>query len=408
MTLIKGTTSKTLLADRKTKPNADAMRKAAKVLGVEAPKARGAKADADLLAALREEVGKRLAQISEDDHVKCTVCGEIATDDTEFCPFCGDEGGTPEEAAKLPKPTAPVVAEDEEEEWPEDMNSEGEGDDDADAEEGDDEDESDDDEDESDDDEPEEEGDAVAVEEDAEDDGVGIAARATVTKNVPAAMKGLATELDKAVERIVQLKRSAVGLSYDIGLVCREIRDKQLFKARGYKSFKEFADKELPFTRESALQLVSIVEKHTRQNYEELGYAKMRVISTVSDAGAQEELIAAAREGATTKQLKEQAVAVSSHTRGKAAAGKAAAPAPEKGERVTLLGKVNGAKKVVKFINSETGEQIANAGVFTKKSFVPSAYAELEISEGVFLRIALRTGANMELEGLTVRFQRSE
>src|SRR4029077_18322583 len=109
--LDKGDKSLTL-ADGKTKANVDAMRRAAKQLGVEIPKARGAKPDLELLGGLRIEGAKRLAGLPVDDHVKCVVCDEIATDDTTFCPYCGDEGGDSPEAAAA---TAAVVSEIEDE-----------------------------------------------------------------------------------------------------------------------------------------------------------------------------------------------------------------------------------------------------------------------------------------------------
>ena len=162
----------------------------------------------------------------------------------------------------------------------------------------------------------------------------------------------------------------------------------------------------MPFTRESALELIRIVEKHQREDFEQIGYSKMRLIASEADTEVKAELIEAAKKGATTRELREmtdKAPAPPAKSKAKAAA---AAPAPDKGERITLLGKINSRKQIVQFHNSETGEVIGNAGMFTKKSFVPSAYGELEVSDGVFLRIGLRVSANQELTGFTVRFVR--
>lgn len=389
------------------------MRKAAARLGVAAPQTRGAKADAELLGALRLEIGKRLAKISEDDHVKCVVCDEVATEDTEFCPYCGDEGSASEtEALEIAANKSPVDEDDddsdveaaaEEDETP---ASEDESEDESDEEEEEEDDEADEDEDEADEDEADEDedgdGDADEDEGAAAEESVGIAEGAVVAKDVGKGLQNLSKELDSTLERIHQLKRNAVGLSYDIGIECRAIRDKQLFKARGYSSFKAFAEKELPFTRESALQLVAIVEKHSRDDYAKIGYAKMRVIAAVSDAGVKTELLEAARGGASRRELTERATAASGKPK-KATA----APATEKAERITLLGKVGAKKQVVRFQNSETGEVIPNVGSFHAKGFTPSAHAELEISDGLFLRVGLRLGSKNELEGLTVRFVRA-
>lgn len=374
------------------------MRKAAARLGVAAPQTRGAKADAELLGALRLEIGKRLAKITEDDHVKCVVCDEVATEDTEFCPYCGDEGSNSETEALQIASSKTSNDDDDEVEGSVDEDDEGESNDASDEDESDeeDDDESDEDEDEGD------EGDEDAGE--VEEESVGIAEGAVVAKDVGAGLKNLKSALDASLARISELKRNCVGLSYDIGLECRGIRDQQLFKARGYSSFKAFAEKELPFTRESALQLISIVEKHSRDDYAKIGYAKLRMISAVSDSAAKTELIAAARGGASTREIKDAAAAAGGKKKSSTAA---AAPAAEKGERITLLGKIGG-KKVVRFQNTETGEVIKLVGKFQTKDFTPAAHAELEISDGVFLRVGLRLGANNELEGLTVRFVRAE
>lgn len=374
------------------------MRKAAARLGVAAPQTRGAKADAELLGALRLEIGKRLAKITEDDHVKCVVCDEVATEDTEFCPYCGDEGSNSETEALQIASSKTSNDDDDEVEGSVDEDDEGESNDASDEDESDeeDDDESDEDEDEGD------EGDEDAGE--VEEESVGIAEGAVVAKDVGAGLKNLKSALDASLARISELKRNCVGLSYDIGLECRGIRDQQLFKARGYSSFKAFAEKELPFTRESALQLISIVEKHSRDDYAKIGYAKLRMISAVSDSAAKTELIAAARGGASTREIKDAAAAAGGKKKSSTAT---AAPAAEKGERITLLGKIGG-KKVVRFQNTETGEVIKLVGKFQTKDFTPAAHAELEISDGVFLRVGLRLGANNELEGLTVRFVRAE
>jgi hypothetical protein len=348
-----------LLADKKTRANPDAMRKAAKELGVEIPKTRGEKATQELLGNLRVEIEKRLATVAVDDHVKCVVCDEVALDKPPFCPFCGDEGGDPTH----------VVTEEQEAiqaELDEESSEE--------------------------------------TSEDEEIEGVGITKTAVpAAANIEVANAQLEKDLEERLERIRALKQSVVGMSYDIGLECREIRDRQLFKARGYTSFKAFAERELPFTRESALQLVSIVEKHTREDYDQIGYAKLRVIGSVSDGETKAELMSAARSGATTKQL---AARASGGSTAPTAASKKPAPAEEKGEKITLIGKIGARNQVVKFHDADSdGELVDSAGVF--KSFTASAYGELEVADGVFLRVGLRVNDKKELEGLTVRFVRA-
>lgn len=340
-----------ILADGKTRANPDVLRKAAKLLGVEAPKARGAKNDQELLGNLRLEIGKRLSAIDVDAAVKCGVCDEISTEDTSFCPFCGDEGGPEQEAAQAAAAAAAAPA-------------------------------------------------AVAVPVAT----VGIAKTPVPTAaNVEVATAALEEDLAARLARITELKRSAIWMSYDIGLECKEIRDRQLYKARGYTSFKQFAEAVLPFTRESALQLIAICEKHTRQEYAEIGYAKLRVIAAVTDPALKEELVEAARNKATTTELKER---VTRATIAPNAGGKKPTAAPEPGERITLLGKVGARAQVMKFHDAKKGGELLElAGTF--KGYTDSAYGELEIGDGVFIRIGLRVNeTSKQLEALTVRFVR--
>lgn len=330
------------LANGTTRANVDALRKAAKILGVEAPKVRSAKADQELLGSIRIEVAKRLKPLSVDDHVKCGLCDEVATDDTPFCPFCGDEGSA--------EPTAVEAS-------------------------------------------------VAAI----DPESVGISHTPVPTApNVELATQALERNLADRLMRIMELKRSTVGMTYEIGVECREIRDQKLFTVRGYTSFKQFAEKELPFTRESALNLIAIVEKHTKEDYEKIGYSKLRLIGAVSESDAKAELMEAARNGASAKELAGRA----GKTVAPAAPPKKPAPVPEAGEKITLLGTIGARAKMVKFHDADKGgEVIESAGTF--KNHLPKVYGEIEIAGGVFVQIGLRISAEKELEGLTVRFVRA-
>src|SRR3990172_1788268 len=64
---------------------------------------------------------------------------------------------------------------------------------------------------------------------------VGISSKPLVApkKSVAAAMEVVEQKLADRIESINRLKSDATKCSYDIGLVCKEIRDEQLFKSRG-------------------------------------------------------------------------------------------------------------------------------------------------------------------------------
>lgn len=365
-----------LLKDNKTRPDPKSMRAAAKQLGVKAPKQTGAEADKELLGLIRIELAKRMKGLKEEDTIVCTVCEELSTEDTQFCPYCGDKGKDPpgpiEVVDSIPagakrvtpvpskpssKPAARVSS------APPKPSSA-----------------------------PPKPSSAPPAR------GVGIAKTPVpVAGDVSAALATRARDLDARISRIHELKNSAVALSYDIGLELKEIRDQQLFKARGHLSFKDFAQKELPFTRVSALQLISICDKWSREDFASIGFAKLRLLSAVPDKEQKEELVEAAKQGATRADLRERIAA--------GTPGSKRPPAPEKGEKITLLGKIGARNQSVKFHDADTGEVIESAGVF--KSYNTQAYGELEISEGVFVRIGLRVTGKSELEGLSVRFVRA-
>lgn len=422
------------------------------MLGVEAPKTRGDKATHELLGGLRLEIERRLKDLPEESHMQCTQCWEIATSDTEACPYCGFAGEeTEEEAAKAAKFAAEqlkklrrpvsVVEPDEPEEDTDEDASDDESEDDADedqtaaAEEeesdGDEEDSDEEDADDADEDGDEEEADEEDEPEEpakpvkvakapkpkvpakvpakkVKAESVGISpSGGAIVKNVDAALTEQSQELDAAIARIVKAKREFVGLHYSVGVELRGIRDKQLFKARGYSSFKAFAEKELPIARESALQLIALVEKYSREDYDQIGYTKLRTLSAVTDTVAKEEILEAARKGASTSEVKrkveEQKVKLAA-SGGKAAKEKAA---PEKGPRITLLGSIGARAQIVRFNDADTGEQVDSVGVFSAKALKKNVYGEFEISDGVYVRIGIRVTAKNELEGLTLRFVRA-
>lgn len=347
LTLVKGDRTM-ILENGKTRANPEVLRKAAKILGVKPPSTRGAKSDQELLGSIRLELTKRLAVASPNSHVKCPACGEVSSDeDTPFCPFCGDEGTDPNSAASpddvAVQPAAPVV-------------------------------------------------------------GVGIAKTPVPTANVEVATEALVRDLESHVDRIKLLGQQTVSMSYEIGLLCKAIRDKQLYKAKGHKSFTAFAAaKGLPFARETALRLIGIVENHSKDDYDKIGYAKLSMLSAIGDVGVKAELLQAVREkpSITTRELAERVGRASSLP-------KKMPPSPEKekGEKITLIGRIGARNQVVPFHDLQTGEVVDAAGTF--KTFSENVYGELEVADGVYVRIGMRVSDDKQLKGLTVRFVRAD
>lgn len=329
-------------------PDVEAMRRAAEVHGVKVPAgfAPGAtpelleSATRELLGLMRVKMVELNAEIEDDQQLQCHECGERSTEDTEWCPFCGDlgiapEGEVPARAINANISNLPEVA---------------------------------------------------------------------PKRNVDVAVAQLGSKLDAALAKLVELKGSILDSSYDMGLVCKQIHDEQLFKARGFDSFKQFADSaELTISRSTAYQLMGLVEKFTRETYQELGYRKLRTIA-VLESGDRDKVVAEARSngGSSVREIDEK-------VRERRGAGseksRPAQSAPPKNPRVTLLTKLDGKPRELRFKSSKSGAPIGSAAKVSQ--FVGDAYAEVELDGGVFLRIGLRVSGR-DLIGLSAEFRRDE
>lgn len=337
-----------LLRDGKTPANPEAMKRALGVYGVEY------KADAspaDLLAILRKHLGKVLKPMDENDKVKCTnVCGEVSTNDTDFCPYCGDEGAEPEAGA--------TSAGDE--------------------------------------DHADDEGAAEAAE--AGSSGGAAIAPASTADGLAAA----SARLDESMARINKLRNDIAGNSYDLGVEIAKIHVEELWKARGHESFKEFIEKDLEISRAMAYRLIDLTKQFTRETFESVGSRKLALIAGIQDADAREAALDAAKAGASTRDVERQV---------NDAKGRSSAPAKEKGssagstpapkksaQDITLLTKVGSKAQLVGFRSAASGRPINH--------HKDDAYAELQVADEVKLRMAPKIDKDGNIVGITVAFVR--
>lgn len=342
-----------LLRDGKTPANAEAMKKALGTYGV------AFKPDAsteELLAALRKHLTKVLKPMKDDDKVKCdAVCGEVSTAETDFCPFCGDEGLSDEEPAPAAAP-AEAAAEAEEEQ-------------------------------------ADDEGAAEAAEEKAP-------AAPLAPASTAANLKAKTAKLEESVARINQLRTDLAGNSYDLGQELRKIHEEELWKARGHESFKEFIEKDLEISRSMAYRLIDVTKQFDRATFESVGSRKLALIAGIQDAEARDAALESAKAGASTSDVKRQV----DDAKGKPAAppkesgSKGAAPPPKKGNEITLLTKVGSKAQLVGFRSATSGRPIAR--------HKDDAYAELQIADEVKLRMAPKVDKDGNLVGITVAFVR--
>lgn len=322
-------------------PDFDIMKKAAEVHGLKVPAGTGESATRELLGILRTRMAELNEGVDDDQQLQCHKCGERSTEHTEFCPFCGDLGIAPDGAEPPPAQAATISK------LPE----------------------------------------------------------AAPKRDTEAAMVELGKTLDAALEELNRLKQSIVDSSYDMGVVIQRIHDQQLFKARGFDSFKQFADSnELSVSRGTAYQLMGLVEKFTREDYQTLGYRKLRTIGLL-DAGDRKAAVDEAKQGKSVREVDETVRAKrESAEKPRAGAPGVRAGAPPKGSKVTVLAKVDAKPRELRFKSAKSGTSLASAAKVSQ--VVADAYAEVELDGGVFLRIGLRVSGK-DLVGLSAEFKRN-
>lgn len=354
----KPTVTIALLRDGKTPANPEAMRKALNIYGI----AHAPDAPPDvLLALLRKHLAKTLKNIDENSKIKCTaVCTEIATDETEFCPFCGDEGADEEEPVGAEDSsevvTTPTVVVEEKEDPALESNEE--------------------------------------IEAVLNDGGDEVDAGEPVD-----AVESAVAKLDERVGRINSYRRNLASCSYDMGIELAEIQKAELWKARGHGSFKEFCEKELEIGRGMAYKLIGITTEFDRKTFEVVGSKKLALIAGIQDSEARDAAIEAAKKGATTKEVERHA----NEAKGKPTAppkekSSASAPVKRMGNEITLLTKVGTKAQFVGFRSATSNRPI--------QAYKDDAYAELKIAESILLRTAPKFDKDKNLIGITVAFVR--
>ena len=192
-----------------------------------------------------------------------------------------------------------------------------------------------------------------------------------------------------------------------MGEICRDIHDRQLYKAKGYDSFKQFAEAgELPVARTTAYSLIKIVEQFSREQYGELGYKKLRTIGLLESGEDRERLVSETRQkGSGARELEAE---VKQRRRGEPPeqSRPATSAPPKTGDgKVTLLTKIDGKPKELRFKSAKNGAPLGSAGKVSQ--WDKHAYAEIDLGGGTYLRIGLRVSGR-DLVGLSAEFKRVE
>lgn len=217
---------------------------------------------------------------------------------------------------------------------------------------------------------------------------------------------GLAAQEGELAEALTQLntyKRDLVACAYDIGLVLKDIQTRELWKARGSASFKEFVEREVGLSRTTAYRYMQLTQEYDRQTFLEIGPKKLELISGIENQEERDAALEDAKAGASARQIASSTTPRSSKSSSAPARESAPAKAPGKTTDITLLCKVNGKAQLVPFRNKESGRVV--------KFHKEGAYAELAISDDVVIRVELKQAKGEEpgtWEGVNIAFVRAE
>lgn len=115
---------------------------------------------------------------------------------------------------------------------------------------------------------------------------------------------------EQAVKLHQEIMVSASLAQQNIWTMCtklKEMRDGKLYKALGYKSFEEYCENEVGFSRMNAYRYISIAEKVNPENVTpglQIGMKKLYLLSTISESKQHELSEKVNLEETTVKQLK--------------------------------------------------------------------------------------------------------
>ena len=97
-------------------------------------------------------------------------------------------------------------------------------------------------------------------------------ARATIRTPTGAEdIKQKIAELHQALTQIKALRKNVNKSFYDIGMILREVRDRQLFLAKGFGSFDAFLEREMDLGKTTSLRLVRITQIFLKEAALEFG-----------------------------------------------------------------------------------------------------------------------------------------
>lgn len=379
----------TKLRNPDIKPDITTMDELSGVYSVKLPKAKGAK-----VRRLREAIIKALRDIEPDVWIRCDVCHEVATEDVDRCPFCGDLGGSEEgqDAAPAPSP-----------EPQEEPNVDVNGDFDLDA------------------DEPEITDGDDGIEPEIFDEPDATPTVEVITPVVTGelmtteetAMLNARADLDKRVERITELKRNIAGGGWDLGREIFTIYKEELWKARGHQSFRAFIEADLSIAKSLAYSLMDSAQNFKRADFLAVGQSKIVLIAKLPLGKERDDAL----EGAKAGDFSYRDLAAKTRASGgkgkkdkkpKPPANEGSDNVPEDEGGFTMVSRVDDDPITIPWRSVETGRKVKahnHIGRVEDYEESPDCYAELELAEAnISIRFALDFDEDGYPTGVSVQF----
>jgi len=119
-------------------------------------------------------------------------------------------------------------------------------------------------------------------------------------------------DLDESVKKIAELKSSAAGSIWELGQAIRHNFERELWKLRmkggkvAHTNYKKFCTDELDMSHTMAFNLMEVARQFSKQDIESVGVTKLSILARVEDPKKRAELLAAAKGGATVREIDEK------------------------------------------------------------------------------------------------------
>lgn len=232
------------------------------------------------------------------------------------------------------------------------------------------------------------------------------------TAKMQAGHEARVLQADEAARRINQYEKDYTKTMYELGEELNRVREEKLWSAHGVASFRKWVQEKTNVSIRYADQIADIAKKFTKEQYIQLGTAKLSFALRIEDEDRRAEVIAeAAEKKLTLREMRESVEDAAKPVRKTAPVADAPLPAPPPEEskkqkapkskkQISLLARVDDTPKSYYFIDPESGAKLPAYEIGS------GAYLEIPISADVVLRATPVHNTKGQLTKLKAMFTR--